>query len=160
VQQEGRRELERVAASDSAYHRAWAQRRLQLAEEAAAGKTKLQYDVQTFHLERGDEPWHFVRAEWRALGETAFGASVWIKGGKALTIVDQDLTAALWLNMFEFHDGLSRDHYGLVLNVVDRDADGWAEVLFGRTGYEGGRVTLREASPTGFVDVVHYGFGC
>jgi hypothetical protein len=39
---------------------------------------------------------------------------------------------------------------GLILNVLDRDGDGWSEVLFSSEGYESRSISLLEYSPAGF----------
>jgi hypothetical protein len=45
--------------------------------------------------------------------------------------------------------------------VLDRDQDGWGEVLFLESGYEGFRISLRRYSPAGFVTSgPSYGGGC
>jgi hypothetical protein len=63
--------------------------------------------------------------------------------------------------MWEFQGHVAREHLGLVLNVFDRDYDGWGEVLFAQGGYEGARVSLLEYSPTGFQPTgIAYGYGC
>jgi hypothetical protein len=161
VQKDAQSEIDRLAASEVGYHRSWARRRQQLDQALSAGQARLQYDVQGFVLERGGIPMYFVRAEWRALGSPAFGAALWIKGGTPMTIIKQDLSPAGWLRMFEFQGDISREQYGLVLNVLDRDDDGWAEVLFARGGYEAMGIDLIELTPAGFVSTgIGYTYGC
>jgi hypothetical protein len=62
--------------------------------------------------------------------------------------------------MREFRGGVSQAQLGLVLNVVDRDGDGWAEIVFAQEGYEGASIesldTRTGFSPTG----IKYFFGC
>ena len=53
---------------------------------------------------------------------------------------------ASWLRMFEFQGRVTPDHLGLVLNVIDRDGDGWGEILFLQAGYEGFSISLLEVS--------------
>jgi hypothetical protein len=38
---------------------------------------------------------------------------------------------------------------GLILNVLDRDRNGWGEVLFTQEGYESRSISLLEYSPAG-----------
>ena len=161
VRERARDEVERLASSDVAYHRNWARGRQRLDAAIAAGQARLQYDTQAFALDPGGAPYYFVRAEWRVGGDPAFGATVWIKGGERPTIVHQDLSPASFLQMFEFQGKLSREQYGLVLNVLDRDGDGWREILFARGGYEGMSITLETLTPGGFVPTgIAYNYGC
>ena len=39
--------------------------------------------------------------------------------------------------MFEFQGAISTPNLGLILNVVDRNRDGWGEVIVADVGYEG-----------------------
>jgi hypothetical protein len=63
--------------------------------------------------------------------------------------------------MFEVQGRTTRENLGLVLNVLDRDRDGWGEILFLEAGYESFRISLREYSATGFSPTgLVYGGGC
>jgi hypothetical protein len=160
VQKEAADEIARFASSDVAHHRAWARQRQQVDAVLLAGKTRLTYDVQPFRL-GADAPLYFVRAEWRAGVSPAFGAAVWVKGSRPLSVVQTDLSPARWLRMFEFQGELSRELYGLVLNVFDRDGDGWGEILFAHGGYEGMGLEVLEYSPNGFLPAdISYSYGC
>jgi hypothetical protein len=161
VQAEAKDEIDRLATGDVGYHRTWARRRLQIDEALASGKARLQYDVQGFPLDPSGAPLYFVRAEWRAGGGQAFGAALWIRGGSQLSIVRQDLNPARWLRMFEFQGEISRELYGMVLNFVDRDRDGWGEIVFANGGYESMAITLIELTPGGFESTgIGYNYGC
>lgn len=161
VRAEAAAEIDRLVTSDVGYQRRWALERRELDQALEAGKARLEFDVQAFDLERNGPPRYFVRAEWNVNGRPAFGAALWIKGGDALTIVDQDLSTARWLRMFEFQGRLSPELYGLVLNVFDRDGDGWSEVLMARGGYESNKLELIALTAAGFVPTgISYSYGC
>ena len=161
VRAEAAAEIDRLVTSEVAYQRRWALERQELDRALDAGKARLEYDVQPFDIERNGPPRYFVRAEWNVGGRAAFGAALWIKGGDELTIVDQDLSAARWLRMFEFQGTVSPELYGLVLNVFDRDGDGWGEVLMARGGYESNTLELMALTPNGFVRTgISYSYGC
>jgi len=154
-------EIDRFASSESEDHRAWARSRRQIDDAMASGKAQLQYDVQSFSLRPDDVPLYFVRAEWRVGGSPAFGAALWIKGGAPLTIVEQNLGPAHFIRLYEFQGELSRQLFGMVLNVVDRDGDGWREIVFARGGYESMEIALLELTPTGFAPTgIGYTYGC
>jgi len=161
VLKDAEEEIARHEASDGEHQRSWARGRRELQAALAAGRARLRYDVQAFQLERGGPPRYFVRAEWRVGSTPAFGAAVWITGGATLALGDVDLAPARWLTMFEFQGAVAREHYGLVLNVFDRDGDGWSEILFARGGYEAMHLQVLELTPTGFVPAgIGYSFGC
>jgi len=161
VRAEAADEIERLVAGEPGSQRNWAIERREIDRGLEAGKARLEYDVQAFDLERNGPPRYFVRAEWAVDGRPAFGAALWIKGGDALSIVDQDLRTSRWLRMFEFQGKTSPELYGLVLNVFDRDGDGWAEVLMARGGYESNQLELIALTPVGFTSTgISYAYGC
>ena len=161
VRAEAAGEIDRLAAGEPGYQRNWAIERRELDRGLEAGQARLEYDAQAFDLERNGPPRYFVRAEWAVNGRPAFGASLWVKGGGPLSIVDQDLRTARWLRMFEFQGKMSPELYGLVLNVFDRDGDGWGEVLMARGGYESTRLELIALTPGGFTPTgISYSYGC
>ena len=161
VRAEAAGEIDRLAAGEPGYHRNWALERRELDRALEAGKAQLEYDVQALDLERNGPPRYFVRAEWAVGGRAAFGAALWVKGGDTLSIVDQDLSTARWLRMFEFQGKVSPELYGLVLNVFDRDGDGWSEVLMARGGYESTKLELIALTPGGFISTgISYSYGC
>ena len=121
---------------------------------------KRQYDVQAFQLGPGD-PVYFVRAEWLVEGRQGFAASLWLRTEPRVEIIEANVRPASWLRMFVFQGRITRDHLGLVLNVVDRNRDGWGEVLFLESGYEGFSISLRQYSAAGFTPTgLAYGGGC
>lgn len=139
----------------------WARGRREVDAALLAGKAVLHYDVQAFQLAPQGPPQYFVRAEWRAGSRQAFGAAIWIRGGPTLSIITANLTPARWLRMPEFEGEVVRQNYGLILNVVDRDGDGWGEIIFAGGGYESMFVDVEEATPTGFERTgIGYGSGC
>lgn len=161
VRDEAADEIDRLAAGEPGHQRNWAIERRELDRDLEAGRARLEYDVQAFDLEHNGPPRYFVRAEWAVDGRPAFAAALWIKGGDALSIVDQDLRTAKWLRMFEFQGRLAPELYGLVLNVFDRDGDGWSEVLMARGGYESNTLELIALTPKGFVPTgISYSYGC
>jgi hypothetical protein len=87
-------------------------------------------------------------------------ATLWLRGD-SLEIVDIDTRASSWLRMFEFQGTVHREQLGLVLNVLDRDADGWGEIILARGGYESMAIELREYGPPGVLPAAaSYAFGC
>jgi hypothetical protein len=52
--------------------------------------------------------------------------------------------------MFEFNGHVMREQLGLVLNVFDRNRDGWGEVLMEQSGYESTSLTVLDYSSGGF----------
>ncbi|MEO8679847.1 MAG: hypothetical protein ABI665_12415 [Vicinamibacterales bacterium] len=161
VQKEAAPDIARMAESTVNYHRSWARARRSVDAGLAKGRGRLTYDLQAFHLEPDAPPLYFVRAEWRVEGRVAFGAALWIRGGPTFAVVDQDLSPARWVRMFEFQGDVGRAQYGLVLNVLDRNGDGWGEILFAHGGYEGFGIQLLERTPTGWVPAgASYSYGC
>ncbi len=134
----------RMAASSVGSHRSWARERQQMDEALKQGRATLTYDVQMFRLSPDRVPVYFVRAEWLVEKKQAFAAAVWLRGNSTLEIVQTNIRPASWLRMFLFQHRVHRDQLGLVLNVFDRDHDGWGEVLFAQAGYESVGLELLE----------------
>jgi hypothetical protein len=161
VRSETAGELERMASSSVGYHRSWASQRRAVDEAMQRGRGKLTYDIQSFRLAPDGVLLHFVRAEWFVRQQQGFAASLWLRGEQPGDVFDTNLAPASWLRMFEFQGKVAREHLGLVLNVFDRDHDGWGEVLLARGGYESMNLSLLEYSLTGFQPTgIGYGFGC
>jgi hypothetical protein len=161
VRKEMADEIARLESSDSEDHRAWARERRELDEALVAGKARLRYDVQSFQLERDGPPRYFVRAEWLLGGKQAFGAVAWIIGGEKPVIAETNLTPARWLRMWEFQGRVAREQFGMILSVIDRDGDGWSEILLARGGYEAMHLALLALTPKGFVPTgIGYSYGC
>jgi hypothetical protein len=161
VRTEAAAALARSASSPVAYHRSWARRQQALDEAMQRGGGKLTYDIQSFRLSPDRVLLHFVRAEWAVGQRQGFAASLWLRGEQPIEVIETNLRPASWLRMSEFEGKVAREHLGLILNVFDRDHDGWGEVLVARGGYESMRLSLLEYSPTGFQPTgIEYGYGC
>ena len=129
--------------------RAWARGRLQILDALSRGEGKLVYDVQAFQLAPDRVPVLFVRAEWLVGTRQGFAGSLWLRGGDPLEVLQTDIGPAMSLNM-SFQGRVHPSQMGLVLNVLDRDGDGWGEVLVAMEGYESRTISLFEYSPAGF----------
>ena len=152
--------LSKMEASTVGYHRSWARERRRVETAMERNEGKRQYDVQAFRLGPVDTV-YFVRAEWLVQGRQGFAASLWLRTEPRVEIIETNLRPASWLRMFEFQGRTTRENLGLVLNVFDRDRDGWGEILFLETGYESFGISLRRYSATGFVPTgLAYGGGC
>ena len=131
--------------------RAWARQRLKIEEAMQRGEGELRYHVQAFQLAPDGVPILFVRAEWLVGKRQGFVASLWLRAGKPMEVLEIDTDRAKWLHG-RLSDGreVHPSHLGLILNVFDRDGDGWGEVLSSWEGYESRTISLREYSPAGF----------
>ncbi len=130
--------------------RAWARERLQIDDAMERGESKLRYDVQAFQLAPDRVPVLFVRAEWLVGGRQGFAASLWLRGSEPIEVLETNIGPATWLRGSLFRGGVAPSHMGLILNVLDRDGDGWGEVLLSWEGYESRSISLLEYSPEGF----------
>ena len=161
VRAEGAGEIARFAASSVDDHRSWARNRQIVDAGLDAGKGRLMYDTQSFHLSPDGVPVHFVRARWLVGQEQGFAVSVWVRGDATLEVIQTNLRPASWLRMFEFEGVVSTENLGLILNVIDRNRDGWGEVIVFDGGYEGFALSTLEYSSTGFQPVgTGYAGGC
>lgn len=129
--------------------RVWARRRLQIEDALEDGEGKLRYDVQPFQLAPDGIPVLFVRAEWLVGRSQGFVASLWLRAGKPMEVLETNVNPAKWARMSLFRE-IAPSHVGLILNVLDRNGDGWGEVLSSWEGYESRTISLREYSPAGF----------
>jgi hypothetical protein len=132
----------------------------QIDEALEQGHAQLQYNVQAFHLSPDRVPVLFVRAEWLVGRRQAFAAALWVRGGQQMEVLETNEHRAEWLRVDEADGAVSPAHLGLVLNVLDRDGDGWGEVLFAVAGYESYSVALLEYSAEGFIEETAIGGGC
>ena len=142
--------LARAASSPLASERSWARQQQAVNEAMQAGRGVLTYDIQSFRLAPDGVPLHFVRAEWAVQGRQGFAVSLWLRGEGPIEVIQTDLKPATWLRMGEFQGKVARENLGLVLNIFDRGHNGWGEVLWAQSGYEGTTLSLLEYSPTGF----------
>jgi hypothetical protein len=160
VKAEAEDDLARMDASEVSADRSFVRRVRSLDAALARHAAALTYDVQALQLSPDGEPVYFVRAEWRVGPQQAFAAAAWLRGA-ALDIVDTNLRPASWLRMWEFQGRIDREHLGIVLNVVDTDADGWGEVIVAHGGYESMSLSVLEYSPKGFRPTgAEYTYGC
>jgi hypothetical protein len=160
IRAEAAPDIDRIAKMESAHNRSWVAAQRRIDRQLMEGKVKLTYDVQAFQLDPSGTPTYFVRAEWLAGRDQAFAASLWLRGDR-FEIVEANTRPASWLRMFEFQGQIDRLQLGLVLNVLDRDRDGWGEIVFARGGYESLGIGVREWSSTGFVlSGISYDSGC
>jgi len=146
-------ELPRVRADAEPHRvgsRARTPQRREIDEALARGHGELRYDIQSFQLAPDGVPLHFVRAEWSVQRRQGFAVSLWMRGEQPIEIIQTNLRPASWLRMSLFQGKVAPEHLGLVLNVLDRDHDGWGEVLMSQDGYEGRSIQLFEYSPSGF----------
>jgi hypothetical protein len=152
--------LARMASSPVGFHRSWARERRAMEAGLAAGRGRLFFDVQAFHLSPDRVPYYFVRATWRVNGRLGFAAALWLRGSD-LDVVWRNLRPAAWLRMFEFQGVVGHEHLGMVLNVLDRDGDGWGELVFLQSGLESRDIAEWRFSPSGFARTdVAFSYGC
>lgn len=149
IRDESAPDIARMMSSDVDYHRAWATARRAAEDELMRGSARLVYDVQGYRLDPRGGTMYFVRAQWHAGGRQAFAAAVWLRGDP-LELVEADTSAASWLRMFEFQGRVYTVNLGQVLNVIDRQGDGWGEIIFARGGYESLSLSVRRYSADGF----------
>jgi hypothetical protein len=160
IREETADEIARMSSSSVDYHRRWATERRAADEHLARGNVQLSYDVQAFRLGPGTGITYFVRAQWLAGGTPAFAAALWLRGDP-LEIIEADTSAASWLRMFEFQGRVDAIQLGQVLNVIDRNGDGWAEVIMARGGYESLAIAVQAYSSGGFVpEDISFASGC
>jgi hypothetical protein len=125
------------------------------------GETRLAYDIQGVQLTREGPPVFFVRAEWFLGDFQAFAAAVWVRFGEKLEIVQTDVRPASWLRMAIFQGKIYPLQMGMILNVLDRDGDGFGEILFAQGGYESVAISLLEYSASGFeAQGIEFNQGC
>jgi len=161
VRADAESDIARMAASSVGNQQSWARRVRAIDDSLQRGRARLRYDVQSFHLSPDREPVHFVRAEWMVDGRQGFAASLWLRGEQPLRVIDTSTRAASWLHMPEFEGTIRREQMGLILNVFDRDHDGWGEVLIAQAGYEGGWLSLLKYAEGRLDDTgIGYSFGC
>lgn len=151
-------------ARQEASGRKWPARWRQLDARLDRGEARLTFDVQAFRLTPDGDPRLFVRARWTAGGALVYVMSAWVRVTSVMTLEQSDVTAAGSLRMSEFQYSDFDDEYlGLVLNVVDTDGDGYAELLMLRAGYESRNVRLVDTpgvSGQRRESFIEYGDGC
>lgn len=130
--------------------RAWARERQQIDEAVERGEAKVRYDVQAFQLAPDRTPVLFVRAEWLVGRRQGFAATLWLRHNQPIEVLETNIQPGIWLRSRLFRAGVTAAHLGMILNVLDRDRDGWGEVLFLSEGYESRSISLLEYSLAGF----------
>jgi len=161
VRAEAESDLTRAESSGVDHRQAWARQVRAIDAAMQRGRGRLRYDIQSFHLSPDHDPVHFVRAEWMVDGRQGFAASVWLRGEQRLRLVETSTRPASWLRMPEFEGAIGREQMGMILNVFDRDRNGWGEVLLVQAGYEGEWLSLLEYSENGFHPTgIGYSYGC
>ena len=160
VRKEAASEMARMIASEHGDARVWARERQQVDAALARGEGRLTYDAQSYRLTPDGVPRVFVRARWHVGSRLGFAAAFWVREDSG-EIVWQNLRPASWLRMRLFQGEIHTSQLGLVLNVVDRDRDGWAEVIFLQGGYEGVGVEVLDVSDDGLKPAgISYSYGC
>ena len=129
---------------------AWARERQQIDEAVERGEAKVRYDVQAFQLAPDRTPVLFVRAEWLVGRRQGFAATLWLRHNQPIEVLETNIQPGIWLRSRLFRAGVTAAHLGMILNVLDRDRDGWGEVLFLSEGYESRSISLLEYSLAGF----------
>jgi hypothetical protein len=152
-------ELSKTSGGSDREASAWARAFLDAQAVLERGGASLSYDAQPYRLTPDGATLVFLRAIWRVNDRQVFAATAWIRGDTG-EIVRRDLRGATMLRLFLFHGGVSAEHLGLVLNVVDRDGDSWAEVIVGQTGYEGAGIELLDARSAFRPSGIAYSYGC
>jgi len=136
-----------------------ARERLKILDALERGEGQLRYEVQAFRLTPDRVPVLFVRAEWIVGWRQGFAGSLWLRGGDTLEVLETDAGFGISRPM-SFEDNVHPFEMGLVLNVLDRDGDGWGEVLLSMDGYESRTISLLEFSPAGFQRAITLSGGC
>lgn len=152
-----RKDLEFMLRDDN--RRTWQR----LYDRIALGQATIGYDVQAFRLTPDGDPRLFVRARWHMDNRPVYLLGAWIRSGATMTVESADARAAqnLWFGSESGPSGL--DASGQILNVLDTDRDGFAEILMMRHGYESTQILLarypfsRDGEPT---IVVAFNSGC
>ncbi len=125
-------------------NRAWARERMKIEEATQRGEGRLRYNVQAFQLAKDGDAVFFVRADWLVGKQQGFAATLWARGSRQIEVLETNVRPASWMRMSLFQAGVTPSHLGLILNVLDRDRDGWGEVLFSQEGYESRTIRLLE----------------
>lgn len=129
-----------------------------LPRELRPGAT-LAYDAQPYRLTPDGIPSIFVRALWRAGGRQVFAAAVWLRADTG-EVLWSNRRVASWIAAGEFRRGLVTENLGIILNVVDGNGDGWAEIVYAQLGYESVGVTLLDVRAS-FAPIGRgYSYGC
>src|SRR6266567_2398936 len=131
-----------------------------------AGQGRLIYHVEAFKLAPDLNPRLYVRAYWKVGARAQTGLTLWLRfDGRHFSVEQTDASVSRSARYLEFKDLGSQlaaqpEYAGMLLNVIPA-SDGWAYLIIGRRGYEGGGVSVLKYSPAGPRDTgIAYGFGC
>ena len=126
----------RAEASEREPYRKWPARWKRFDAALDRGEAKLTFDMQAFRLTPDGEPRLYVRARWQVGGQFVYAISAWVRVSAAFVVDRVDADVSYWMRMPNEYIGVADTNLGLVLNVVDTDGDGYAEILLMRAGYE------------------------
>jgi len=125
-------------------------------ERHAPGEGNLMWDQQVLRLTPEGEKRVYVRSQLTLEEREVFFMSCWFN--------PENLQAERVKFRTSISEGgwtFSLETLGMILNVFDRDGDGWGEVLIGTHGYESFRIRLIEYSESGFEDTgIEFSGGC
>lgn len=135
----------------------------QIYARVAAGAARLRFDVQALRLTPDGFPRLYVRAVWNLDGQTVFLMGAWMRVTPALDFdaVDVHASRFIWGGLFEGQMDPSLN--GEILNVVDIDRDGLAEVVMLYRYYESFSMEASRypfGEPDGAQVIAKYGSGC
>ena len=97
--------------------RAWARQRLQIEDAMQRGEGKLPCNVQPFQLAPDQVPVFFVRAEWLIGKSQGFAASLWLRAGQPMDVLETNVWPARAVRMSLFQGGVTPSHMGLILRT-------------------------------------------
>jgi hypothetical protein len=161
IVKEAEEDVRRMETSGLKSHKNLVERWRRQDAALSRGETRLAYDIQGVRLTREGPPMFFVRADWFLGDFQAFAAAAWVRFDDSPQIVQADLRPASWLRMAIFQGRVYQLQLGMILNVLDRDGDGFGEILFAQGGYESVGISLIEYAPPGFEpQLVEFSYGC
>ena len=123
----------------------------QFAENTAAGRGQLTYEMQAFQLSPDGNPRVLVRAQWMVQKGRVFLMSTWLRVGPTVTAEEKDQvgTRTMWAKPGSGgEDDMNVSSLTKVLNLFDR-ADGYGDALVYTPGYEGYSIVLYHYSAAG-----------
>lgn len=133
--------------------------------QISAGRGTINFDVQAFRVTPDGLPRLFVRAVWNLDGKSVFLMNAWLRTAPAIDIDGADFHSAeeqLWMD-FKLDGPMDLSSVGEVLNVVDVDRDGQAEIVMLYHFYEGISIEVSKYPPAGPGSgqvIAKYGAGC
>lgn len=137
----------------------------ELYRRISAGSGRIRFDVQAFRVTPDGLPRLFVRAGWTLDGKTVFLMSAWLRTAPIMQIEGADVHSAedqFWED-FNFDGPMDPSTPVEILNVVDVDRDGLAEIVMLYQFYEGISIEVSKyppARPGSGQVIAKYGGGC